>query len=54
MNYVVADTESWEQIAAKTLEEMSEVISYVKNSFLEFSIPYLYNGTENRDYFPIS
>lgn len=52
VNYVVADTESWEQIAAKTLEEMPEVISYVKNSFLEFTIPYLYNGTENRDYIP--
>lgn len=52
VNYVVADTESWEQIAAKTLEEMPEVISYVKNSFLDFTIPYLYNGTVNREYFP--
>lgn len=52
VNYVVADTDSWEQIAAKTLEEMPEVISYVKNSFLDFSIPYLYNGTENKEYFP--
>lgn len=52
VNYVVADTESWEQIAAKTLEEMPEVISYVKNSFLEFTIPYILNGKENKDYYP--
>lgn len=52
VNFVVADTESWEQIAAKTLEEMPEIISYVKNSFLGFSIPYLYKGADNKEYFP--
>jgi len=52
INYVVADTDSWEQIAAKTLEEMPEVISYVKNSFLDFTIPYILNGKDNKEYIP--
>ena len=44
VNFVVADTDSWEQRAAKVLEEMSEVHAYVKNHFLGFTIPYLENG----------
>ena len=48
VNFVVADTESWEQIAAKTLEEMPEVICYVKNHFLDFHIPYLLLGDEHQ------
>jgi len=40
VNYVVADTESWEQIAAKTLEELEAIESYDKNVFLGFTIPY--------------
>jgi type III restriction enzyme len=51
VNYVVPDSE-WETIAAKALEENDSVISYVKNSFLGFSIPYIYNGVEDREYFP--
>jgi type III restriction enzyme len=51
VNYVVADTDSWEQIATKTLEEMSEVYSYVKNSFLNFYIPYTALGKDSK-YFP--
>ena len=51
VNYVVADTDSWEQIAAKTLEELPEVISYVKNAFLGFAILYVNEGKE-RQYFP--
>jgi type III restriction enzyme len=47
VNYVVADTTSWEQIAAKTLEELPQVISYVKNHFLNFKIPYLDVATEH-------
>lgn len=46
VNYVVADTESWEQICAKTLEELSQVISYVKNAFLGFTIPYTKAGKD--------
>lgn len=51
VNYVVADTESWEQIAAKTLEELDEVKSYVKNAFLGFIIPYVGEG-KDKQYFP--
>lgn len=49
VNCVVADTDSWEQIAAKTLEEMDEVKYYVKNHFLDFKIPYL-DGDVERNY----
>ena len=51
VNYVVADTHSWEQIAAKTLEEIPEVVCYVKNHFLGFQIPYMV-GTEEHQYVP--
>lgn len=48
---MVADTESWEQIAAKTFDELPEVVSYVKNEFLGFTIPYVSEGKE-KQYFP--
>ncbi len=51
VNYAVADTESWEQIAAKTLEELDEVVAYVKNAFLGFTIPYVQDG-KDKLYFP--
>lgn len=51
VNFVVADTESWEQIAAKTLEELLEVESYVKNAFLGFTIPYTREG-KDKSYYP--
>lgn len=47
VNYVVADTDSWEQRAAKVLEQMPQVESYVKNSFLGFTIPYIEDGKEH-------
>lgn len=47
VNYVVADTDSWEQICAKTLEQMKSVKHYVKNSFLNFKIPYVVDGEEH-------
>lgn len=47
VNYVVADTDSWEQIAAKTLEELPQVKRYVKNHFLDFKIPYLVGAVEH-------
>lgn len=52
VNFVVADTESWEQICAKTLEEIEEVKSYVKNAFLGFAIPYAANKKEDNLYYP--
>ena len=43
----MADTDSWEQIAAKTFEEIDSVICYVKNQFLDFRIPYIYLDEEH-------
>jgi type III restriction enzyme len=48
---VVADTDSWEQKMAEALEDMPEVIRYVKNHNLSFTIPYTLNG-EERNYIP--
>jgi type III restriction enzyme len=50
VNYVIADSD-WEKIAAKALDEMPQVFSYVKNNFLMFQIPYVKEGKE-RIYFP--
>ena len=51
VNLVVADTDAWEQIAAKTLEKLPAVESYVKNAFLGFAIPYVSDGKQ-RNYLP--
>ncbi len=51
VTHVVADTRSWEQKMAQTLEDMDEVISYVKNQNLGFTIPYTVMGKE-RQYHP--
>lgn len=48
VNYVVADTEEWEQGVAKRLEQMPEVLSYVKNQNLGFSIPYEHQGVPHQ------
>jgi len=51
ISHVVADTESWEQKMAQALEEMDEVLGYVKNHSLGFNIPYTLNG-EDKNYIP--
>lgn len=51
ISHVVADTESWEQKLAQVLEDMPEVIRYVKNHNLGFSVSYTLNG-EERNYIP--
>ncbi|MEK6699952.1 MAG: DEAD/DEAH box helicase family protein [Nitrospirota bacterium] len=51
ISHVVADTISWEQKMASSLEDMDEVISYAKNYNLGFSIPYTMNG-EEKNYYP--
>lgn len=48
INFVVADTDSWEQKMAEALEEMPEVVRYVKNHNLGFTIPYTLNGEEHQ------
>jgi type III restriction enzyme len=51
VSHVVADTDSWEQKTAQALEEMPEVVRYVKNHNLVFTIPYTLDG-EERQYVP--
>ncbi|TWT40944.1 Type III restriction enzyme, res subunit [Phycisphaerae bacterium RAS1] len=51
VSHVVADTESWEQKLAQTLENMPQVLRYVKNQNLGFTIPYVLDGQE-RQYHP--
>jgi type III restriction enzyme len=51
ISHVVADTDSWEQKLAQVLEDMDEVVCYVKNHNLGFNIPYVLNGDE-KNYIP--
>jgi len=51
VSHVVADTDSWEQKLAQTLEDMDEVVRYVKNHNLGFLIPYSFGG-EAKNYVP--
>lgn len=51
VSHVVADTHSWEQKLAQALEQMPEVLAYVKNDHLGFAIPYTVNG-DQRNYVP--
>ena len=51
VSHVVADTESWEQKTAQAIEEMDEVVCYVKNHGLNFTIPYALEG-EEKSYIP--
>jgi type III restriction enzyme len=51
ISHVVADTDSWEQKMAQALEDMDEVVCYVKNHNLGFTIPYTLNG-EQKNYIP--
>ena len=51
ISHVVADTDSWEQKLAQTIEEMPEVVRYVKNHNLGFMVPYVLNG-EEKNYIP--
>jgi type III restriction enzyme len=46
VSHVVADS-SWESKTAQVLEEMDEVICYVKNQGLGFTIPYTIDGQEH-------
>ena len=49
VNYVVMDSD-WEGVCAKTLEELDEVDTYVKNQFLGFAIPYVKEGIDRMYY----
>jgi type III restriction enzyme len=47
VSHVVADS-GWEHKLAQTLEGMSEVLAYVKNQGLGFTIPYTIDGEEHQ------
>jgi type III restriction enzyme len=51
VNYVVADTKTWEESAAYLIDTNELVDAFVKNAGLGFAIPYFYNG-EAHDYVP--
>jgi type III restriction enzyme len=51
VNYVVADTDSWEQRLAFALEDMEEVEAYVKNPKQGLRVPYTYRG-DGEGYYP--
>jgi type III restriction enzyme len=51
LNYVVPDTQKWEQAAAYYIDSHAAVEAFVKNSGLGFAIPYLHNG-QMHDYIP--
>ncbi|MBI3028452.1 MAG: DEAD/DEAH box helicase family protein [Candidatus Rokubacteria bacterium] len=51
LNYVVMDTERWEQSAAFYLDTDPHVVAFVKNFNLGFAIPYAHAG-EGREYLP--
>jgi type III restriction enzyme len=44
VNYVVADTQQWEQSAAYLIDTHPTVDAFVKNAGLGFAIPYFHNG----------
>ncbi|MGH7266952.1 MAG: hypothetical protein ACREMB_19190 [Candidatus Rokuibacteriota bacterium] len=51
LNWVVMDTERWEQTAAFYLDSDDHVVAFVKNFNLGFAIPYSHNG-DAREYLP--
>ncbi len=52
ISHVVAQTDSWEQKTAQALEQMPEVLAYVKNHNMDFTIPYINHNGESRQYVP--
>jgi type III restriction enzyme len=51
VSHVVSEQSLWEQHIAQALEEMPEVVSYVKNLNLGFTIPYTHDG-QAKHYIP--
>ena len=51
LNYVVPDTEKWEQCAAYFIDKHPATAAFVKNAGLGFAIPYFHNG-QSHDYEP--
>jgi type III restriction enzyme len=51
VNFVVADTDKWEQTAAYFIDKHPAVAAFAKNAGLGFAIPYFHNG-QMHDYVP--
>jgi len=51
LNYVVADTKTWEQSAAYLIDKHPRTLAFAKNAGLGFAIPYLNNG-QMHEYVP--
>lgn len=51
LNYVVPDTQKWEQAAAYYIDKHPATDAFVKNAGLGFAVPYLHNG-QMHDYMP--
>ncbi len=51
VSHVVADTDVWEQLMAFKLEQIPEVLAYVKNDHLNFAVPYIVDGLD-KSYLP--
>lgn len=51
VSHVVADTGTWEQKVAESLEDMPEVRAYYKNDHVGFTIPYTI-GAQSRTFVP--
>lgn len=51
VNFVVADTDAWEQTAAYYIDKHPGVDAFAKNAGLGFAIPYLHND-QMHDYLP--
>lgn len=47
INFVVADTDRWEEQAAYYLDNHPNVAAFVKNAGLGFAVPYLHNGEQH-------
>jgi type III restriction enzyme len=47
ISHVVLDAPSWEHTVAYRLERMPEVIAYVRNDHLDFTIPYEWQGVSH-------
>jgi type III restriction enzyme len=51
LNYLVADTKTWEQSAAYLIDKHPRTLAFAKNAGLGFAIPYLNNG-QMHEYVP--
>jgi type III restriction enzyme len=47
VSHVVLDAPRWEHSVAYELERMPEVVAYVKNDHLDFTIPYEWEGSQH-------